>query len=101
MLLFVKKHYADLMRAGAKTLEIRAGTRYRNVHVGCVISINGRDRYRVTARQDFDTIDQLIEATQHAFRRIGIATMIEYRSRLLECYPDGSGPFFVWRVTMI
>jgi len=38
MLLFVKKRFADAIRDGSKTLEIRAGSRYRNLAPGDSIS---------------------------------------------------------------
>jgi len=42
MLLFVKKKYADAIKSGKKTFEIRAGKRYRNIKPGHILSINGQ-----------------------------------------------------------
>ena len=77
MLLFVKKRYADQIFDGTKTYEIRTGSRYRNIRAGSILNINGRMRVRVTSVDIHATADTL---------PIDIS----------DCYPDRSGPFYVF-----
>jgi ASC-1-like (ASCH) protein len=77
MLLFVKKKYIDQIVSGAKTYEIRAGPRYRNVKVGDVLSLNGRLRVTVTRIEEHPTAKTL---------PVDVS----------DCYPDSAGPFYVF-----
>jgi len=75
MLLFVKKKYADAIKSGKKTFEIRAGNRYRNIRPGHKLSINGQFTVFVIA--------------------------VEHITRLpkTDCYPaDHPGPFFKFHI---
>ena len=54
MLLFIRQKYIDQIRSGAKSWEIRAGKRYRNVAAGTVLSLNGRERVTVTRTEQAD-----------------------------------------------
>ena len=49
MMLFVRAPYCHMLRDGQKTIEVRWGPRYRKITTGSVLSINGRDRVRVTS----------------------------------------------------
>jgi ASC-1-like (ASCH) protein len=84
MLLFVRKPYVDAIRAGSKTFEIRCGARYRNVHIGDSLSINGHFRVMVTS------VDRY--ATQRAIVR----AMPDWAAAIRDCYADASGPYFVF-----
>jgi ASC-1-like (ASCH) protein len=78
MLLFVKKHYADQIRSGKKTVEYRAGSRYRNIKTGAIFSINGHFRVVVTK-----------------------VVRLRASPSTNDCYPpDHPGPFFQFHIRM-
>ena len=85
MLLLVKKRFADAIRAGTKTLEIRAGARYRNVRAGDTLSINGHFRAVVTA-------------VEHHTRETLYCALPEWRNAVESCYPNIAGPFYVFHL---
>lgn len=77
MLLFIKQKYLDQIESGAKRYEIRAGSRYRNVKVGTVLSLNGRKRVTVTRVEVHFTATTL---------PVDVS----------DCYPNATGPFYVF-----
>jgi len=80
MLLYIKQRYYDEIVSGAKTYEIRAGTRYRNVTAGDCLSLNGRASFTVERVERFDRMSDLPEDVS-------------------DCYAaDHPGPFFVFHV---
>ena len=86
MLLLTKKKHQDLIASGAKTFEIRCGSRYRNVHAGSELSINGR--FRV-----------VVESVEVVPREAVCAAVDHQISQedLDLCYPQSDGPYFVFR----
>lgn len=98
MLLFVKKRFADALRDGTKTLEIRAGQRYLRITVGRVLSINGRDRMRVVGVEHYETRAELLEALRGRHAAVGCASPVELREALRACYPVEAGPYVVLSV---
>ena len=82
MLLFVRKEYAVQIASGVKTFEIRAGSRYRNIAPGRILSINGQQRVEVT-RVERHTRESLL------------AALPDWAAAVESCYPDNPGPYFV------
>lgn len=95
MLLFVKKRFADAIRDGSKTLEIRAGSRYRNLAPGDSISINGHFRKRVERVERVEGRENLIASLRGRFHSAGVSDEREGVRAIRECYPDDSGEYFV------
>jgi ASC-1-like (ASCH) protein len=95
VLLLVKKRFADAIRDGSKTLEIRAGSRYRNLRPGDPISINGHFRKRLTRVERHDGRDSLIESLRGRFHRAGFADERDGQQAIRDCYPHDPGEFFV------
>ena len=60
MLLFVKQRFVDQIRAGTKTFELRAGSRYSKIRPGDSLSINGRFRVTVERVETYPTLDSLL-----------------------------------------
>jgi ASC-1-like (ASCH) protein len=95
VLLLVKKRFADAIRDGSKTLEIRAGSRYRNLRPGDSISINGHFRKRLTRIEQHVTSAALIAALRGRFHEAGFANERDGQQAIRDCYPREPGVFFV------
>jgi len=79
VLLFVKKVYADAIRNGTKTIEIRRGSRYSKIKVGDVLSING----------SFSVAVSQIEIVNHASN---------LPFPVSDCYSSEDGPFYLFHL---
>lgn len=95
MLLLVKKRFADAIRDGSKTLEIRAGSRYRNIRSGDHISINGHFRKRVARVEEHADRATLIESLRGRFHQARFADEHDAQQAIRDCYPHEPGEFFV------
>ena len=95
MLLFVKRPFAEAIRTGQKTLEIRAGARYARIAPGDTLSINGRFRVRVLSVERVETRVELLKALRGRHEQAGCATAASLRDALRDCYPDERGPYIV------
>jgi len=102
MMLFVRKRFADLLRSGAKTLEIRAGTRYARIEPGHVLHINGTQfRLRVSRVERFGTRAQLHDALAPRYRAAGFDSLADMREALRSCYPHETPPYTILHVATL
>ena len=100
MMLFVKGPFAEAIRAGRKTLEIRAGTRYARIAPGDRLSINGRFRVRVLGVERVETRAEALKTLRGRHTLAGCATAELLREALRNCYPDDRGPYTVLTIAV-
>jgi ASC-1-like (ASCH) protein len=98
-LFFVRNPYAAWLRDGSKTVEIRKGTRYRNVAAGGTISINGSFRLRVLRVESYDSIDVLVGSVDPI--ACGLADSDALRAALTGLYPEARGPWYAFHLEPI
>ena len=105
LLLFVKKRFADAIRDGSKTLEIRTGARYRNVRVGTVLTINGTFRRRVCELELHDSLQSLLRALKGRHAHAGFTSAADAEQAIRSCYPEratlfgpDAGTFYVFHL---
>lgn len=89
MLLFVRNPYFAAIKAGLKTFEVRAGTRYARVAVGDKLSINGRFSVIVVRREAHATIESLIEALKDSNYPLT-------KAQVIDCYPNGPKEYYIF-----
>lgn len=94
MLLLVKSRFADAIQDGTKTLEIRAGSRYRNIRPGDAVSINGQFRRRVV-QVELCAGSDLIARLRGRFHRAGFADEQDAREAIGNCYPELPEVFYL------
>lgn len=98
MLLFTKKLYADLIWSGRKTIEIRAGSRYRHIAEGRHLSINGHFKVRALKTHRFDTLDDLHLFVAKNFHAIGFECNETAIFALSQLYSASQAPFFAFEI---
>lgn len=98
MLMFVKKPFLDKLLAGTKTLEIRAGEKYRNLRAGDTISMNCRFRFTVIEVERFGSLSAMLTALRGRYAATGFDTKRELVAAIKSCYPRGASPWTVVRV---
>lgn len=101
MLLFVKKPWCYQLASGEKTLELRAGTRYRNLRAGSSISVNGRERYAVERVERFETLERFLTSLIGRHQAAGFNSSESLREGVDHCYGSCDGPFFVFTLSRI
>lgn len=102
MLLFVRKRYADLLKSGAKTLEIRAGSRYAGIRPGHVLAVNGRQlRLRVERVERVETRHDLLASLTPRYRAAGFDSLADMREALRSCYPHETPPYTILHVATL
>ncbi len=102
MMIFVRKRFADLLRSGVKTLEIRAGSRYAGIRPGHVLAVNGRQfRLIVTGVERFETRAQLHDTLAPRYRAAGFDSLADMREALLSCYPHETPPYTILHVATL
>jgi hypothetical protein len=101
MLLFVKKRFADQLRAGTKTIEIRVGSRYKSLVAGSCLSINGHFRMIVLKREELP-LRSLVHGLKGREHLTGHSSAADLRRTLLDCYPNGlpDEPCFLLHVSV-
>jgi len=99
-LLFVKGPFAEAIRAGRKTLEIRAGARYAQIARGDSLSINGHFRVRVLDVERAETRAEAMKTLRGRHTLAGCATADILRAALRDCYPDDRGPYTVLTIAV-
>lgn len=90
MLLFVKKRFADAIRRGSKTIEIRCGKRYASVRPGGSVSINGHFRRTVAAVERYETLAELLASVE--LSRTDLSA--DEGEQVLTQFYSQSGPWF-------
>jgi hypothetical protein len=95
MLLFIKKRFEDAIRNGEKTIELRCGSRYRNLRPGDFLSLNGHFRKRIERVETFASRDELLAGLHGRYERAGFASRQDCRKTIDACYPSSSGCFYV------
>lgn len=98
MLMFIRKPFLDKVLAGTKTLEIRAGEKYRFVRAGDTISFNGRFRYEVVGVEQFDSLNGMLKALRGRYSETGFDSKRQLVAAIKECYPRGVSPWTVVRI---
>jgi uncharacterized protein YqfB (UPF0267 family) len=102
MLLFIRKRFADLLRSGAKTLEIRAGSRYAGILPGHVLAVNGRQfQLRVSRVEQFATRAELHDALTWRYQEAGFDSLADMRDALRSCYPHETPPYTILHVATL
>lgn len=101
MLLFTKKIHANRLRSGRKTIELRSGSRYRNVAVNDELSINGYFKIKVLERFELLTPQDAKRFIKTNFYDLGFNSFPEARVAIADCYPDVNLPFYAWRVSLM
>ncbi|RLB89402.1 MAG: hypothetical protein DRH26_11645 [Deltaproteobacteria bacterium] len=100
MLFFVKKIFCDQIKAGLKTIEIRVGERYKNINIGDKQSINGHFYVKVTSKRVFNTKKELFAFLKTRHKKAGIPSLTAAKQAFKEMYPDTSGPYFAFYISM-
>ncbi|MBW2345626.1 MAG: ASCH domain-containing protein [Deltaproteobacteria bacterium] len=100
MLFFVKKPFCDQIKAGLKTIEIRAGKRYQNIGIGDKQSINGHFYVKVTSRRVFKTKTALFNFLKIRHKKAGFPSLAAAKRACSELYPDATGPYFAFYISM-
>ncbi|WDL98139.1 ASCH domain-containing protein [Alicyclobacillus sp. ALC3] len=96
MLLFVKKRFADALADGSKQFELRADVpRYRNVSEGHILSVNGRQYYRVVEVLRFSTAQAAADELTPA--ACGFESADELCDVWQSLYPESPG-LLAWRL---
>lgn len=98
-LFFVRNPYASWLRDGSKTIEIRRGTRYRNVAAGGTISVNGQFRLRVLHVVSCAILDDLLTRVDPV--ACGFDTIDTLRAILQGLYGGVSGDWYAFHVERI
>jgi hypothetical protein len=97
LLLFTKKKHADALRARQKTMELRRGSRHRNVRIGDTLSINGHFVVRVKRRYEIPP-ESIIGFLRVNYAALGFNSAKNALTALLTCYPNISDTFYAWEV---
>jgi hypothetical protein len=101
MLFLVKKPWCYQLATGEKTIELRAGSRYRNLAFGDIISVNGRERYQIEQAELFETREQYLDALKDRHRDAGFDSPDSLRQGIAHCYGSHAGPFFAFTLSRI
>lgn len=100
MLLFTKKIHADKLRTGEKTIELRAGVRYRHVTEGRLLSINGYFKVRVKGIYQVPATE--VEDFVSCFHKeLGFSSVGDALNALGDCYAASTEPFFAFEVERV
>jgi ASC-1-like (ASCH) protein len=94
MLLFIKKNYQDMILNGQKTIEIKAGKRFRAIKPGQRQCINGWIFVDAIRIEEFSSTSQLFAWANQKIEKIGFASLLSFKKALNDLYGDHQGPFF-------
>lgn len=94
MLLFIKKEYQDMILSGQKTIEIKAGSRFRAIKLGQRQCINGRIFIEATKIKEFSFTSQLFEYANQNIKKIGFSSIYDFKKAFRNLYGGHKGPFF-------
>lgn len=90
----VKKRFADAIRSGEKTLEIRSGPRYRNIWPGDTVSINGSFRRSVRSVERHELLSTLLRSLGGRHSQAGFRDAADADAAIRSCYSTSGGAIF-------
>ena len=96
MLLYVRQPFYGLLKSGQKTVEIRAGKRYRNIRPGDKLIFNHKFSRIVTGVSSFDRKKEFLIFIGRYHREAGFDSRSALRSTFEDFYAASDGPFFAF-----